>query len=162
VNPVPVTAARALGADVVVCVNLNGDMRSRGTVIQGHGADGADELLEAAAEVAVDEPRRWGFWPGRGSGRAAAERVRKGRPPGGPGIASVMIDAFNITQDRISRSRLAGDPPDVMINPRLGPIGLFEFHKAAECIELGRQAAIRALPEIEDVLGGLGADAKAG
>ena len=64
-----------------------------------------------------------------------------------------MIDAFNITQDRISRSRLAGDPPDVMISPRLGPIGLFEFHRAAECVELGRQAAQRALPEIRDVLG---------
>jgi NTE family protein len=49
-----------------------------------------------------------------------------------------------------------------MITPRLGPIGLFEFHKAAECIELGRQAAIRALPEIEDVLGGLGTSARAG
>ena len=54
-----------------------------------------------------------------------------------PGIASVMVDAFNITQDRIARSRLAGDPPDVMIAPKLSPVGLFEFHRAEECIELG-------------------------
>ena len=59
-----------------------------------------------------------------------------------------MIDAFNITQDRISRSRLAGDPPDVMIGPRLGRIGLFDFHRAAETIELGRQATRRALDDI--------------
>jgi NTE family protein len=59
-----------------------------------------------------------------------------------------MIDAFNITQDRISRSRLAGDPPDVMIGPRLGRIGLFDFHRADETIELGRQAAQRALEDI--------------
>ena len=52
-----------------------------------------------------------------------------------------MIDAFNITQDRISRSRLAGDPPDVMIGPKLGRVGLFDFHRADETIELGRQAA---------------------
>jgi NTE family protein len=60
-----------------------------------------------------------------------------------------MIDAFNITQDRISRSRLAGDPPDVMIGPKLGRIGLFDFHRADEAFELGRQATQRVLDEIE-------------
>ena len=65
-----------------------------------------------------------------------------------PGLAGVMIDAFNITQDRISRSRLAGDPPDVMIGPKLGRIGLFDFHRGDETIELGRQAAQRALEDI--------------
>ena len=62
-----------------------------------------------------------------------------------------MVDAFNITQDRIARSRLAGDPPDVMIAPKLARMGLFEFHRAAECIELGRQAAERALPDIVEL-----------
>ncbi|UHC17955.1 patatin-like phospholipase family protein [Methylobacterium currus] len=149
VNPVPVTAARALGADVVLCVNLNGDMRVRGTVIQSHGAEGADAVMEAAAEAAAmpEEPRRWPLIGGR--------RTRpKPRPEiGAPsGIASVMVDAFNITQDRISRSRLAGDPPDVMINPKLAQMGLFEFHRAEECIELGRQATRRMLPEIHEMI----------
>jgi NTE family protein len=142
VNPVPVTVARASGADFVICVNLNGDIRLRGgTVIQQH-SDGGDEPA-----AAPDAPR-----PGRfslpfmdGAGR------RQPKAPG-PGIAAVMIDAFNITQDRISRSRLAGDPPDVMIAPKLARIGLFEFHRAAECIELGRQAAERALPDIRDYI----------
>ncbi|GJD49962.1 putative NTE family protein [Methylobacterium crusticola] len=150
VNPVPVTAARALGADVVICVNLNGDMRVRGTVIQSHGAEGADAVMEAAAEAAValpGEPRRW---PLLGARRPRPKpRVETGGPNG---IASVMIDAFNITQDRISRSRLAGDPPDVMINPKLAQMGLFEFHRAEECIELGRQATRRMLPEIHEII----------
>jgi len=63
-----------------------------------------------------------------------------------------MIDAFNITQDRISRSRLAGDPPDVMIGPKLGRVGLFDFHRADEAIALGRQAAERALDEIAAIV----------
>jgi len=149
VNPVPVTAARALGADVVLCVNLNGDMRVRGTVIQSHGAEGADAVMEAAAEAAgamPDEPRRWPLIGGR---RAPKPRPEAGAPSG---IASVMVDAFNITQDRISRSRLAGDPPDVMINPKLAQMGLFEFHRAEECIELGRQATRRLLPEIHEMI----------
>jgi NTE family protein len=78
--------------------------------------------------------------------------VDKPRRPNAPGLATVMVDAFNITQDRIARSRLAGDPPDVMIAPKLSKFGLFEFHRAEECIELGRQAAERALPEIFDLL----------
>ena len=67
-------------------------------------------------------------------------------------MARVMIDAFNITQDRISRSRLAGDPPDIMIAPRLAGMGLFEFHRAAEGIALGREAARAALPEIRGLV----------
>ena len=67
-------------------------------------------------------------------------------------MARVMLDAFNITQDKISRARLAGDPPDVTISPRLAEMGLFEFHRAAEGIELGRQAARAALPAIRATL----------
>lgn len=152
VNPVPVTAARALGADVVLCVNLNGDMRVRGTVIQSHGAEGADAVMEAAAEAAgamPEEPRRWPLIGGRLTKPKPKPRPEAGAPSG---IASVMVDAFNITQDRISRSRLAGDPPDVMINPKLAQMGLFEFHRAEECIELGRQATRRLLPEIHEMI----------
>ena len=38
VNPVPVSAARALGARVVIAVNVNTDLYGRGTTIQDHGA----------------------------------------------------------------------------------------------------------------------------
>lgn len=144
VNPIPVTVARALGADLVICINLNGDIRLCGTVIQSHGPDNdEDEVVEAV----MDEPRRWALFGGR-----RGEAVRPKRPVDAPGIAAVMMDAFNITQDRISRSRLAGDPPDVMICPKLSRVGLFEFHRADECIELGREATERALPDIYELI----------
>jgi NTE family protein len=137
VNPVPVTVARAFGADVVICVNLNGEVRLRGgTVIQAHHSD------EVVAAVADETHTRSFFRP----------FTRAGRPPGAPGVAAVMIDAFNITQDRISRSRLAGDPPDLIISPKTAALGLFEFHRAAECIELGVVATERALPDIRELL----------
>ena len=72
-----------------------------------------------------------------------------------PGLPSVMIDAFNIMQDRITRARLAGDPPDVMIAPRVGQIGWFDFHRAAETVELGAQAAEKVLPDIEETVAAL-------
>ena len=141
VNPVPVTVARALGADIVICVNLNGEIRLRGTVIQSLADD------DGPADPA--EPRSFGFF-GTASRRPA-------KPANAPGIAAVMIDAFNITQDRISRSRLAGDPPDVMIAPKLQGVGLFEFHRAAECIERGMEATTRALADIRELVDVVGA-----
>jgi NTE family protein len=149
VNPIPVTAARALGADVVVCVNLNAEFGGRGTTIQTHRADPDADSFTPELEV---RPAGW-----LSSISGAAQRVRSlvGRTPDedpAPGLAGVMIDAFNITQDRISRSRLAGDPPDAMISPRLGRIGLFDFHRAEEAIEAGMAAAERALPDIESAI----------
>jgi NTE family protein len=144
VNPIPVTVARALGADLVLCVNLNGDIRIRGTVIQSHGPDEGDER-DGIVEAVLDEPRRWAFFG------AKRDAVPPKRPTDAPGIAAVMMDAFNITQDRIARSRLAGDPPDVMICPKLSSVGLFEFHRADDCIDLGREATERALPDIYEL-----------
>lgn len=147
VNPIPITAARALGADIVLCVNLNGNLKLRGTTIQSLSTSDEDEVVEAV----IEEPRRWGLF-GPIWGNQDRTRRRSGRERYGPGIASIMIDAFNITQDRISRSRLAGDPPDLMISPKLASIGLFEFHRAAEAIALGEEATRRALPDIHELL----------
>jgi len=147
VNPIPITAARALGADIVLCVNLNGDLKLRGTTIQSLSSSDDNEVVEAA----IEEPRRWGLFGPMWSTQDRDKR-KNGRERHGPGIASIMIDAFNITQDRISRSRLAGDPPDLMISPKLAEIGLFEFHRAAEAIRLGEDATRRALPDIQELL----------
>jgi NTE family protein len=86
------------------------------------------------------------------NGRAMKKLLQRqifGRADNGPGISTVMMDAFNIVQDRIARSRLAGDPPDVIITPRLSLFGLFDFHRADELIRHGNDAADR---EIEDIV----------
>jgi NTE family protein len=147
VNPVPVSVARALGADTVIAVNLNADTFSRGATIQdaydplfNRDGPGGETSADANPEVAPVTPARASRfgWPFTRS------------QSGAPGIGAVMVDAFNITQDRIARSRLAGDPPDVMIQVRAGKIGLFEFHRADELISLGRETARRAIAEIAE------------
>jgi len=91
VNPVPVTICRALGADMVIAVNIISDTAFGGTIVGGGlGRDGAFDWSQ-------HQPNE------------------DGAALGAPNIATVMMDAFNIAQDRISRSRLAGDPPDVLI-----------------------------------------------
>ena len=150
VNPVPVSAARALGARLVIAVNLNSDLLGHGVTIASHGSDENDAASARAkcasgraACAAVPQPRISAQAPVHG-------RVGAARP-----VANVMIDAFNIMQDRVTRSRLAGDPPDVLISPRLGKIGLFDFHRAKEAIAIGEQSAAKAVPEIAEALSAL-------
>ncbi len=151
VNPIPVSAARALGARVVIAVNLHADVFGKGTVIQDSGTPN-DVEEEPPLPVPAARPRRlFGNVFG-------LPRPRVQTPADGPrGISAVMMDAFNITQDRISRSRLAGDPPDVMISPRLNGVGLFEFYRAEESIKAGEEAAERALADIAEAVASLSA-----
>jgi NTE family protein len=148
VNPVPVSAARALGARLVIAVNLNSDLFGRGATIASHGPDEADARL-------VEELSQR---PNGLRGMFNPERLLKRQffgTPGRPGLSTVMTEAFNVMQDRITRARLAGDPPDVSINPRLGTIGWFDFHRAADAIEIGAQAAERAIESISEALAAL-------
>lgn len=147
VNPVPVSAARALGARVVIAVNLNADLFGRGTIISDHGSDEHDD--SAAAEMARPHGLRAMF-----SGEHSLRRQFFGRR-GRPGIPTVMVEAFNVMQDRITRARLAGDPPDVLVSPRLGKIGWFDFHRGNDAIALGAEAAEKALEGITEAIEGL-------
>ena len=147
VNPVPVSTARALGARVVIAVNVNTDLYGRGTTIQHFDAPEPSEtpMEEMAAQRGL-------------FGRFAGERAEKRQllgTAGRPGLSTVMVEAFNVMQDRLTRARLAGDPPDILISPRLGRIGLFDFHRAAEMIDLGAEAAEKALEHVDEVVAAL-------
>lgn len=149
VNPVPVSAARALGARMVIAVNLNSELTSRGATIASHGPDETDA---AALKQLRDQAEASGlsiFNPERFMKRHFINAAR------GPNISSVMVDAFNIMQDRVTRARLAGDPPDVLINPRLGKIGLFDFHRAKETTAIGAHATERAIDDIKEAIAAL-------
>lgn len=145
VNPVPVSAARALGARLVIAVNLNSDLLGHGVTIASHGPDEDD--LKAIREM---RERPTGLRQFLNPEYLLKRQFMSG--PGSPSVANVMIDAFNIMQDRITRSRLAGDPPDVLISPRMGKIGLFDFHRAKDAIIVGEQSAQKSVPEILEAL----------
>lgn len=150
VNPVPVSAARALGAEIVIAANLSSDVFTHSTTIYAHGASTEISVTEALDAVIEPAPtkRRFGkfFSPERTMKR---EFFGSG---GRPGISSVMVDAFNIMQDRITRARLAGDPPDMLITPRVAQIGMFDFHRAGDLIAHGARAAERAIDSIQEAI----------
>lgn len=143
VNPIPVSVCRAMGAEVVIAANLNPELRR--PIIGDHAL--SPEAREEAMQQS-DEPAGVQYLVKRGVFR----RLFGGAPNNVPGIATAMVDAFNITQDRITRSRLAGDPPDILINTRLGNISFFDFHRARECMDIGEEAVQKTLPEIAEIL----------
>ena len=60
-----------------------------------------------------------------------------------PSMLDVVTSSINIMQVRIARSRMAGEPPDLIVTPRLAHLGLLDFHRASEAIAEGRHAVER-------------------
>ncbi|RKQ71466.1 NTE family protein [Litorimonas taeanensis] len=153
VNPVPVSTCRALGAHMVIAVSLNGDAFGPiGTSHEIHFDDEDDDVnfgdpLELASQ-SLNKLR-----PDRLLLKSMIGDVRPGKSPK---MGSVMMGTLNIVMDRISRSRLAGDPPDVFIAPRIGHIGMMEFTRAEELIERGYRAMQHEIPLIKSVMDVLG------
>jgi NTE family protein len=150
VNPVPVSAVRALGARLVIGVSTNADLFGRGSTIFSHGFEEDDETVSLQnAETNGD-----GRWRSKLSVQKFLKRQFLGSA-GRPGLPTVMIEAYNVMQDRITRARLAGDPADIMISPRLGHIGMFDFHRADEAIQIGAEAAERSVETIAQAIDAL-------
>lgn len=150
VNPVPISVCRALGARLVIGVTLHAEVFGRGLVdlARGHkhSPEETDEdaILEEAASRGPKTPDRFIMRQIFGVGEKT------------PGLSTVMLSALNIILDRLSRSRMAGDPPDVLITPHVGHISLLDFDRADESIALGAEALNRELPAIRDCLSLLG------
>jgi NTE family protein len=69
-----------------------------------------------------------------------------------PSLLEALMGSINIMQLRIARSRLAGDPPDALLTPRLGHLGLLDYHRAQVAITEGRDAVARMLPAIRNAI----------
>ena len=159
VNPVPASLARAMGADIVIAVDLNSDILHRHmrplAVVREAPAPEALEADAAAAPEPMPEPtrnadwvRRLKFWtPDAGAAAPVA------RPVPVPSVLDVVMTSVNIMQMRITRSRMAGDPPEVVVAPALANLGLLDFHRSGEAIAEGRRAAQASLPQLRRFMG---------
>lgn len=130
VNPVPVSLCRVLDAEIVIAVDLGMDML---TTLQRRNGKPA-----AAGGGWRNTVGRW-----FGSGEDV---------PVLPSLGDVVSNSIAIMQGRISRSRMAGEPADVLIAPRLGQLNLLDYHRAGEAIAAGRKATEHALPLLRTLL----------
>lgn len=140
VDPLPVSLCRALGADRVIAINLNGD-------IVGKHFSGRPPRLAAPSPLLARLSA--GLQAMLSNHSHATEEAETDEPPG---LFDVMAGSINIMQDRITRARMAGDPPDVVLAPRLAHLGLMDFDQAGEAIAAGMECVRLHLPLLRNVL----------
>ncbi len=150
INPVPVSLCRAMGADVVIAVNLNGDLLKntpKTVVLDANNPKSVKdnemsffEQLSTPLKIEINKQKEFL------ASKFFNQDVKN------PGTFEVMASSINIMQDRITRSRMAGDVPEIIISPKLSQLGLLEFDKAELAIEEGRKSVERIQSIIKEVL----------
>lgn len=157
VNPVPVSLCHALGANFVIAANMNGDLVTRKFEAVSPAADDAvptgPHLTEREAENRSSFARIVTSLTKEYANALLPSSENSEPQPRVPSVVDTLAMAIHIAQDRITRSRMAGDPPDLLLTPRLSDIGLLDLHRASEAIEEGRQCVQRMRAEIEHALG---------
>jgi len=140
VNPLPVSLCRALGADVVIAVDLTRAVTRAAMRAQRNGKPASPATAEGVAVLKK--------WSGLVDGLVESFRSKRGEP----GLFEAMASAVNIMQDRITRSRLAIDPADLVLRPDLAEFQLMDFHRAREAIAVGRACVERIAPQLEPIM----------
>jgi NTE family protein len=140
VNPVPVSVCRALGADIVIAVNLNSGIIGKSNHETPESTPTDDRGIFGSIKQQAREYSN-SIFPNHDDRDEA------------PGLFHAIANSVNIVQDRITRSRLAGDPADVLLSPKLAHIGMLEFHRAAEAIKEGEGCAQSSMADINRFVG---------
>ncbi|MGD8571728.1 MAG: patatin-like phospholipase RssA [Gammaproteobacteria bacterium] len=151
VNPVPVSVCRALGAEFVIAVNLNGNIVGKHLVRNAKDKKDNEEQKQREQQATNDA----------GLTDKVVQRIKEYsssllgdfmEEDSAPGLFDAIAGSINITQDRITRSRMAGDPPDLLLAPKLSHIELLEFHRASDAIAEGEACVERLSSEIKYAL----------
>lgn len=139
VNPIPVSLCRAMGADIVIAVDVNASPMWRNGDADGQAPDNPQATQSTSENAFVNQllSLKNKIWPNE-VGQSLLEKRDNA-----PSILEVLSRSLNIMQLRISRSRMAGDPPDILIRPSLPDIDMLDFHRADECIAEGEEAVKR-------------------
>lgn len=149
VNPVPVSLCRAMGAEIVIAVNLNGAIAQRHFQPQA-SANPSSESKKAKIEDDSPKAALANVAASLRDYSAALFNPNKLMPA--PNLIEALAGSINIMQDKITRSRMAGDPPDILLVPKLSDISMLEFYRAQDAINAGRESVQRLRFEFENIM----------
>ena len=140
VNPCPISPCQALGARMTLAVDLNTDLIGKATKPGASYQTITGFDVFDSKDVPAEQQKKF-------KSSSLSRRLFR-REQNDPSLFGVMVSGLGIIQDRLTRSRLAGEPPDIHIKPSIGHIGLLEFEKAEELIKLGEEATEKLIPDI--------------
>lgn len=144
VNPCPISPCQALGARMTIAIDLNADLIGKATKPGSSYQTITGFDMYNTKDIPLDKQQEY-------LSSSLSKRLFR-REENDPSLFGVMVSALGILQDRLTRSRLAGDPPDVHIKPQIGHIGLLEFEKAPELIAAGEDITEKLMPEIKSAM----------
>ncbi len=141
VNPCPISPCQAMGSRMTIAVDLNTDLIGKASKPGANYQTITGFDVFNKEDVPEEEQKRF-------KASSLSRRLFR-REKNDPSLFGVMVSGLGILQDRLTRSRLAGEPPDIHIKPPIGHIGLLEFEKAKELIEYGEEATEKLIPDIK-------------
>ncbi|MBW6485405.1 MAG: patatin-like phospholipase family protein [Syntrophobacterales bacterium] len=150
VNPVPTSLCRAMGADIVVAVDLNSDIMGKKRIQRMAAPPKGEEN-----GTSLPAQGRWADFLKQGKLNGKLKlfgQMFQELPDRSPTLFDVLATSVNIMQDRINQQRLLEDPPDLVIRPKLSDIGLMEFNRAAEAIDEGKREMDIYIPALRELM----------
>ncbi|GGK82857.1 patatin-like phospholipase family protein [Amphritea balenae] len=134
-NPIPIIPTVAAHADLIIAVDLNSDVKM--------------------PQVSLPDTQylnRSGFsdeWHLDGSPQGEGETEEVSLPNKGAGRIDVLLNAVEVMQESLGKYKVAGYPPDLLIQIPKDACSFYDFHRASEMIELGRCISERSLESME-------------
>ncbi|EEP91415.1 patatin-like phospholipase RssA [Yersinia kristensenii] len=135
VNPVPISLARAMGADIVIAVDLQHDAH----LIAQDIFSPQTPIESKFAEIPDNWHRRL---------KARITDLTSNPIKNAPSAMEIMSTSIQVLENRLKRNRMAGDPPDVLIQPYCPQISMLDFHRADESIAAGQLAVEKCAEQL--------------
>ena len=161
-NPLPIIPTVSARADFVMAVNVTAHSPRPVTLEELLPPEQAEQELARERERDaggmdfggwMEEVRqaagRWFNGLGGGESAADADQGEEGARRRQWGRLDMVLESFDITQAALARYKVAGYPPDVLIEVPKSVCGAYEFHRAEALITLGRHLAVEALDRFE-------------
>lgn len=149
-NPLPIIPTVASHADLIIAVDLN-------------ARDPRHDVLDLPDNAYLNRSGISDSWSlgstpnGNGNGNGSngngcatpyGEGAKRG-PPRVGGRIDVLLDSVEVMQGSLAQYKIAGYPPDLVISIPHDLCHFFEFYRATEVIEVGRQVARERLEALE-------------
>lgn len=157
VDPVPVGVARAMGAGIVIAIDLNSRIVSHSAsqlkVAKSEETQNHQAIEQKKSYELIEKIMK--FYENSYKDFIDNDTIHSDRSRSyadAPDIVETIMTSISIMQERITRMNLAVDRPDILIQPRLGGLKMMNFDRVSYAIEEGYIGVKEKLEDIKTLL----------